>query len=167
MLAYFCFIILDMAHIHDEIDYTVTAYIVYSQKVLMVHHKGLNGWLPVGGHVELDEDPEEALFREIWEESGLGKDDLTALTHKPAEKFERCKFLLTPNFLDIHKISESHRHVGLTYVLISSTDKIVHNADEHNEIKWFSSEEIEETEMLANVAFYCREALKLASGESR
>ena len=58
-----------MAHIHEKIDFVSTAIIVHRDKVLLVHHRGLKLWLPVGGHIELDEDPEEALFREIKEET--------------------------------------------------------------------------------------------------
>lgn len=57
-----------MPHIHDLIDFTVAAYIVNNGKVALVNHLQLKRWMPVGGHIELNEDPEEALFREIKEE---------------------------------------------------------------------------------------------------
>src|SRR5688572_4876274 len=62
-----------MAHIHELIDLVVSAFIVHptEPKVLLVHHKGLNGWYAVGGHVELHETTDEALDREIEEETGL------------------------------------------------------------------------------------------------
>ena len=60
-----------MPHIHELIDFVVDIYIVYKDKVLLIHHKELKKWLPIGGHIELDEDPEEALFREVKEECGL------------------------------------------------------------------------------------------------
>lgn len=62
-----------MAHIHEKIDFTVSAYIVHPNldKILLVHHKKFNGWLQIGGHIELDEDSDMALMREIEEECGL------------------------------------------------------------------------------------------------
>ena len=60
-----------MPHIHELIDFTVGVYIVHDSKVLLVHHKKFDKWLSVGGHIELHEDPEEALFREVKEETGL------------------------------------------------------------------------------------------------
>lgn len=60
-----------MPHIHERYDFVVNAFIVFNNKVLLVHHPKYDKWLPMGGHVELDEDPEEALFREIEEETGL------------------------------------------------------------------------------------------------
>jgi 8-oxo-dGTP pyrophosphatase MutT (NUDIX family) len=49
--------------------------------------------LPLGGHIELDEDPEQALFREIKEESGL---EIDILSQKPAQQFAGRKFLYPP-----------------------------------------------------------------------
>src|SRR5256886_11095557 len=40
-------------------------------KVLLIHHRKLDKWLPLGGHIELDEDPEQAALREAKEESGF------------------------------------------------------------------------------------------------
>jgi ADP-ribose pyrophosphatase YjhB (NUDIX family) len=60
-----------MPHIHEKIDFTVSLFIVEGEKVLLVHHKKLDRWLPIGGHIELDEDPEQAAYREAKEECGL------------------------------------------------------------------------------------------------
>ena len=60
-----------MAHIHEKIDFTVAIFVVHDGKVLVIHHRNLNKWLPLGGHIELDEDPEAAAVREAKEESGL------------------------------------------------------------------------------------------------
>jgi 8-oxo-dGTP pyrophosphatase MutT (NUDIX family) len=60
-----------MAHIHEKIDFTVAIFVVQEAKVLLIHHRKLNRWLPLGGHIELDEDPEFAALREAREESGL------------------------------------------------------------------------------------------------
>ena len=49
-----------MAHIHEKIDFTASVYIVRDNRVLLHMHKKLNMWLPPGGHIELDEDPNQA-----------------------------------------------------------------------------------------------------------
>lgn len=69
-----------MPHIHDLIDFIVNIFIVYENKVLLIYHKQLNKWLSIGGHIELNEDPEEALFREVREECGL---EIRVLGEKP------------------------------------------------------------------------------------
>src|SRR5678810_655292 len=60
-----------VAHIHEKIDFTVAIFVVRDNKVLLIHHRQLDKWLPLGGHIELDEDPEAAALREAREESGL------------------------------------------------------------------------------------------------
>ncbi len=60
-----------MPHIHDTIDFTVEAFVVHNDKVLLRKHDKYKIWLSVGGHIELDEDPNQAAFREVKEEVGL------------------------------------------------------------------------------------------------
>ena len=51
-----------------------------------IHHpasmwgQAYNKWIPMGGHIELDEDVEAALYREIKEETGL---QVEILSKKP------------------------------------------------------------------------------------
>lgn len=51
--------------------FTVSVFIVYKDKVLLHLHKKVKKTLQLGGHIELNELPEEACIREAWEESGL------------------------------------------------------------------------------------------------
>jgi ADP-ribose pyrophosphatase YjhB (NUDIX family) len=147
-----------MPHIHDLIDFVVESFIIYENKVLLIHHKQLDKWLPIGGHIELDEDPEEALFREVREECGL---EIEVLSKKPAIESDGTKFLYAPSFLDIHKISETHKHIGFVYFAKAKSDKFTFNKEEHKDIKWFSEEDLEKSEFNLSpaVKFYAKEAL--------
>ena len=69
-----------MAHIHEKIDFTVAIFVVHDAKILLIHHRKLDKWLPLGGHIELEEDPEQAALRETKEESGL---DVELLGERP------------------------------------------------------------------------------------
>lgn len=131
-----------MAHIHELIDFTIAAFIIHENKVLLINHKELNMWLPIGGHIELDEDPEQALFREINEETGLTETDLIILSDKSNLQSPAQKFLYTPNLLDVHEINDKHRHIGITYFVKSHTNKIKLNIKEHNDIQWFEREDL-------------------------
>jgi hypothetical protein len=63
-----------MPHIHDLMDFTVEAFVVYKSRVLLIYHKQLKKWLPLGGYIELDENPEQALFRDNRGEWAGGRD---------------------------------------------------------------------------------------------
>ena len=153
-----------MAHIHELIDFTVAAFIVFENKVLLVDHKELKTWLPVGGHIELNEDPEDALFREIEEEAGLLKDQLTVLSDKPSLEAKGTKMLLRPNYL--HDINDHHKHIGMVYIIKSSTDKITLAEAEHHNIDWFSVEELETLGLRDSIIFYATKALEMVKERS-
>src|SRR5512138_1052232 len=98
-----------MAHIHDKIDFTVAIFVVHEDKVLVIHHRALGKWLPLGGHIELDEDPEAAALREACEESGL---EVELLGERAPTTGPGTRALIAPRFLDIHQITASHQHIG-------------------------------------------------------
>ncbi len=52
-----------MPHIHELYDFTASAYILHptESKILLLLHKKLGKWLQPGGHIELSEDPLQAL----------------------------------------------------------------------------------------------------------
>lgn len=151
-----------MTHIHESIDFIVSIYIVHNDKVLLIKHKELGLWLPIGGHIELNEDPEEAILREVKEECGL---EIEILSTKPNLTFEDFKFLYPPAFIDIHKINDTHQHIGLEYFAKSKSDKVILNESEHTNIKWFNQEELKEKKynLRGNVIFYSKEALKITN----
>lgn len=153
-----------MPHINELIDFTNASFIVFDGKVLLIKHKKLGKWLPIGGHIELHEDPDEALWREIEEECGLVETDLTPLCEKLDLKSEGTKFLLTPNRLDIHDVKNGHRHVGMIYYFISSHDRVKLEEGAHDEIRWVSESELEDAELNLShaIKYYCIEAIKLA-----
>ena len=148
-----------MAHIHDLIDFTVDVFITYQDKVLLIFHKKHNMWLQIGGHIELNEEPEQALFREVKEECGL---DIEIIATKPNFNVLGTKFLYPPAFLNIHNINQTHQHIGMVYFAKAKSDVVTLNKTEHNDIKWFSREDLNNPEFKLNeaVKFYANEALK-------
>jgi 8-oxo-dGTP pyrophosphatase MutT (NUDIX family) len=148
-----------MAHIHEKIDFIVSAYIVHGNRVLMIFHGALQKWLPIGGHIELDEDPEQALFREIEEESGLTADQLVMKTSKDGHTSTTSKSLYIPNSLNIHQISETHRHIALT----SLTNEVRLADSEHENICWLTIGEIEDLKphIPDEVVFHASKALAI------
>jgi 8-oxo-dGTP pyrophosphatase MutT (NUDIX family) len=151
-----------MPHIHEKIDFCADALIVYENKVLLIFHKKHQIWLQIGGHIELDEDPQVALLREIKEESGL---DVEIIGKKePHIHVEGTKFLYPPTFMNIHKINETHQHISLLYVCKAKSDKFIHNKEEHNDIRWFTREDLDDPKFNVgeSLKFYAKEALTKA-----
>ncbi len=148
-----------MAHIHEKIDFTVAIFVVQHGKVLVVHHRNLGKWLPLGGHIELDEDPETAALREAKEESGL---DIELMGDRPPTTEAGTRALIAPRFLDIHRINEKHEHIGMIYWARPKNGTLMLSATEHHDIRWCSSEDLETLQppMSNAVKWYCRQALK-------
>ncbi|HVZ79426.1 MAG TPA: NUDIX domain-containing protein [bacterium] len=149
-----------MPHLHEKIDFTVSIFIVRDQKVLFILHKQLKKWLPIGGHIELDEDPEAAALREAKEESGL---DVELVGTRPPLKAEPgFRPLLQPAYMDIHLIREPHWHIGMVYFARVKAGKVTLNSGEHHDIRWMTESDLEDPQwaLYDNLKFYAREALK-------
>jgi 8-oxo-dGTP pyrophosphatase MutT (NUDIX family) len=147
-----------MPHIHEKIDFTVAIFVVHDGKVLLIHHRKLDKWLPLGGHIELDEDPEQAALREAREESGL---TVELLGERPPTTGPGTRALIAPRFLDIHRINETHEHIGLIYWARPKNGDVTLATEEHLAIRWCSSGELDELDppMSAAVKWYCRKAI--------
>lgn len=148
-----------MAHIHEKIDFTVAIFIVHEGRVLLIHHRGLNKWLPVGGHIELDEDPEQAALREAREESGL---EIELLGERPPTTGNGTRALIAPRFLDIHYISDTHDHIGMIYWARPRHGELKLAPAEHHDIRWCTADELGALRppMSDAVKWYCLKALE-------
>jgi 8-oxo-dGTP pyrophosphatase MutT (NUDIX family) len=152
-----------MAHIHEKIDFTVAIFVVHQGKVLLIHHRNLNKWLPLGGHIELDEDPETAALREAKEESGL---EVELLGERPPTTEPGTRALIAPRFLDIHRISATHEHIGMIYWARPKNGTLTLAPYEHHDIRWCSAADLEHLQpaMTEAVKWYCRAALSEVEG---
>ena len=148
-----------MAHIHEKIDFTVAIFVVRGGKVLLIHHRRLDKWLPLGGHIELDEDPEQAAHRETKEESGL---DVELIGERPPTTEQGTRALIAPRFLDIHRITDTHEHIGMIYWARPKNGRLTLSALEHHDIRWCSESELDTLQppMSNAVKWYCRKALE-------
>ena len=152
-----------MAHIHEKIDFTVAIFVVHDRKVLLVHHRKLDKWLPLGGHIELDEDPEIAALREAKEESGL---NIELIGERPPTTEPGTRALIAPRFLDIHRITKTHEHIGMIYWARPKNGSVALSAGEHYDIRWCSAEDLDKLQppMSKAVRWYCRKAIEELRG---
>jgi 8-oxo-dGTP pyrophosphatase MutT (NUDIX family) len=108
---------------------TASCFIVdpVSRRVLLHHHRRLDRWLQMGGHVEPDESTLDAALREGVEESGLH--DLELLRNDVID-------------LDVHDIpagkgEPEHAHFDVRYVARTSRPHtIIVDRAESNELSW-------------------------------
>lgn len=105
-------------------------------KVLLTHHKKLEIWIQLGGHIEPeDKTIYEACERELKEESGL----------------KEFKLLSNEIFdIDVHKFPQSangfpeHFHLDIRLLFQgSSEEKVNFDLIESNEVVWISINEVE------------------------
>jgi 8-oxo-dGTP diphosphatase len=100
------------------------------KKVLLVDHKKAGLWLPAGGHVELDEHPEETVKREVFEELSIHADFL----------------LHNPFFLTVTKTvgqTAGHTDVSLWYLLKGYANQAYRfDEEEFSQIRWFSPSDV-------------------------
>ncbi|MFW6029817.1 MAG: NUDIX hydrolase [Halanaerobiales bacterium] len=142
-------------------QFTASGFIFYKDRVLLLKHKKYNKWLYPGGHVKKDETPEEALYREVYEETGLL---VTILGTKNTNidsmyiKSQYTPFQVLIQLVDIPK-EEKHYHIDFIY-LCSTKSKDISNIDKNEveECNWFSLNEAKKLALFPNY----HELLKMA-----
>lgn len=114
---------------------TSSAWIVNPSRsrVLLTHHRKLNIWVQMGGHVDGEVDIEASALREAEEESGLR--DFTVLGQGIFD-------------IDIHAIPErkdvpAHLHYDVRYCLEADDQRPLVCSDESHEIAWIDMSRLE------------------------
>lgn len=98
--------------------FTVSGFVSHRGRTALHRHPRLGIWLPPGGHIETDEDPVQAVLREVLEECGLAVEILTV---GPRFLAEPPSQLLTPVKIGVYDIpkdgvlDEPHQHIDFIY----------------------------------------------------
>jgi len=96
--------------------FTSTGFVINNNSLLLHWHSKVKAWLPPGGHIERNEDPTEALLREVLEETGLVVEILQT-GHNLG--FEYPKQIPSPFTILIEDINDneigSHQHIDMIY----------------------------------------------------
>jgi 8-oxo-dGTP pyrophosphatase MutT (NUDIX family) len=109
-------------------------------------------------------------LREAKGESGL---DVELLGERPPTTGPGTRALIAPRFLDIHRISDTHEHIGMIYWARpkktpagrrrSQAQADVQCAtEEHHDIRWCSAGDLDtlQPRMSDAVKWYCRKAIE-------
>jgi len=106
---------------------TAGCFIVSGGQLLLHHHRRLDRWLQMGGHVDGDESALDAALREAREESGLG--DLALVVDEI--------FDVDVHFIPAGKGEPDHRHFDVRYLArTTSPDSIAFDPNESNDLAW-------------------------------
>ena len=98
--------------------FTATGYLVHENSVFLHWHEKLSMWLPPGGHIEENEDPVQAVLREIFEETGL-EAVIIENDHKMTFSFKYPQLVSSPRYIMIEDVDDPrigpHKHIDLIY----------------------------------------------------
>lgn len=96
--------------------FTATGFVVHRDATLLHWHRRVQAWIPPGGHIEPNEDPVQAVLREILEETGL---DVQIVPDNPLPKISNLQQLHPPRTIlveDVHdEKAGKHQHIDLIY----------------------------------------------------
>jgi len=140
-----------------KLDIVVAGYIVKGKKVLLIDHKKLKQWLPVGGHIKKNETPDDALRREIKEELDLEVDFI----HYPNSRRGNNREYALPFYVNKHHIKEKHEHYCLFYLCTPKSNNIKPDMQEINGYRWFSKEDLSGKNVPKSVKLTALEAISL------
>lgn len=96
--------------------FTATGFVVYRGSVALHWHPKVKAWLPPGGHIEPNEDPVQAVKREILEETGLEVEVLNTGAELRLPYPEEVIAPYTIMVEDIHDpVQGFHKHIDMIY----------------------------------------------------
>lgn len=124
-----------------KLDLTAAGYVFHKDKLLLIHHTKLDMWLPVGGHIEPNETPDDAVLREIREETGLIARIIDSLPSNVPLNSGLARQTAVPFYTNVHSVGD-HDHWGALYLCESDSDTV--RLDNHsNGYRWVTRDEVE------------------------
>lgn len=139
-----------------EKHFTSTVFLLTKEtpkRVLLVHHKKFDKWMPPGGHKEFHENPVDTAIREVSEETGIEISDFLP----PTEKIDsRAISIPLPQFIleemiDSHKDQPEHYHLDMIYTVEVPHQEVKCCERESHDIRWFTLDEVHNLELFENV----------------
>lgn len=139
-------------------DLVVAGYIVHQTKILLIHHRKLDLWLPVGGHIEENETPDQALLREIKEEVGI---DVEILNKSDMLLGGNVKHnLATPFYVNVHSVGD-HDHCCFYYICKALNPKQLKINKELKNFEWFTKNDLNKNYISIDVKNQCLKVFEL------
>ncbi|MBD3361394.1 NUDIX domain-containing protein [Candidatus Woesearchaeota archaeon] len=121
-------------------DLVVEGVIMNNNKTLLIHHRKLNIWVPAGGHIDENEVPDDALLREIKEETQLDVEIINNCQLLPEGNTRRN--LAVPFHSNLHSVGD-HDHCCFFYLCKALNPENLKINKESIDYKWISKEEVD------------------------
>lgn len=124
--------------------FSVAVYARKSERVLVIEHKRLKTWLPIGGELEPGETPLEAAARELREETGIVAEFrplVGALDGVPAGLIG----------YEEHQAGSKGVHMNFVFVVEVPADAEVVPNDEFGAFRWVTRAELADLQSPLNV----------------
>ncbi len=131
-----------------ERHFTATGFVVHGDRTLLLWHRRLQAWVPPGGHLKANEDPVQAVLREIQEEAGL-RAEVIALNR--AFPFDYPGQLPAPYTILVERSTEpgrAHQHMDLIYFCRSLDGEAVRPPSPDDVLVWVSEAQLQANEAL-------------------
>lgn len=105
--------------------FTATGFVVHGDATLLHWHRRVEAWIPPGGHIEPDEDPVQAVVREVMEETGL---KVRIVPAQPLPRIDSIVQLHPPRTILVENVEDEkvgkHQHIDLIY--FTAPDEVHH-----------------------------------------
>ena len=145
-----------------ERQFVATAFVVDGDSTLLLYHKKLQMWLPPGGHIDPGETPDEAVRREVREETGLEveivPDDGPSGPSDPG-----VATLHRPRIVQLQDIPDPkgfHQHIDLIYFCRPVGGRLNPAEAELEALRWFTYEELADGAITHEVRDSARRAIE-------
>lgn len=111
--------------------FSVSVFCRHAGEVLLVRHRRLGTWLPVGGEIEPGETPAEAAVRELYEETGLAG-------RFPEEVAGAGGVIGTPaGYLGYEEHPAGSKGTHMNFSFVADVDsRELRGCDEFDEVRW-------------------------------
>lgn len=125
--------------------FTSTGLVIHDESVLLIEHVKLGWWMPPGGHIDPNEDPAQAVIREVREETGLACEIVSDEHFNYAS--DSVNSIARPFTILVEDIPEkdgtTHQHIDFIYLLrpVSDPAALVPQDGEVTAARWFRAEQ--------------------------
>jgi len=119
---------------------TVSGFVVHQGRVALHWHRKIGAWLPAGGHIDANEDPVQAVLREIREEFAI-EAEIMPLT--PRLDYTAGPRQINPPFAVLDCWPEpDHGHVDMVYLCTALSGYPGVSHDPENPIVWLTPDQL-------------------------